>query len=46
MLVMWSGCPWMAANAMERRSSVPLPLFWLPSISIMAVSSLEKFANN
>jgi hypothetical protein len=25
----------MAAKATERRSKVPLPLFWLPSISIM-----------
>jgi len=24
----------MAARAMDRRSMVPLPLFWLPSISI------------
>jgi hypothetical protein len=39
MLFMCSGCLVMAAKAMDRRSIVPLPLFWLPSISIMLFSS-------
>jgi hypothetical protein len=37
MLVIWSGCLVMAAKAMDKRKIVPLPLFWLPSISIMQV---------
>ena len=44
MLVMWSGSPLMAANATAKRRMVPLPLFWLPSISNkQVVSAMVKF---